>query len=252
MIQPVIPQAIIESALIIVSVGLVAGITYVYTNRNKFITFIFTLLAVFTIGIIKLISLVDIKLSDSFLGGYNENNVAYVISAPGWSLLIHAWHIWILPVAIVIVVAVTIIISIIFYKRSGAPKIHVLPSTPTPATVSSSPHVVTSSERLNTFMAIDAAKKSSQETHEKLAEALLKNASYEIKLSDINLKVRELEHQLEQAQRQLKEEVEILELELKAKTKENQYIIDQLAERSRELVRAQEMFEKLMALHKQG
>ena len=251
MIQPVIPQAVIEWALIIVSVGLVAGITYIYTNRNKFITFIFTLLAIFTVVLIKLISLVNIKLSGSFLAGYNENNVAYVMSSPGWSLLIHAWHIWILPVAIVIVIALSIIISLIFYRRSGAPKIHVLPSTPTPATVSSR-HVVTSSERLNTFMAIDAAKKSSQETHEKLAEALLKNASYEIKLSDINLKVRELERQLEQAQRQLKEEVEILELELKAKTKENQYIIDQLAERSRELIRAQEMFEKLMALHKQG
>jgi predicted nucleic acid-binding Zn-ribbon protein len=112
--------------------------------------------------------------------------------------------------------------------------------------------LVTSADRLNAFMAIDAAKKSSQETHEKLAEALLKNASYEIKLSDLNLKTRELERDLGQAQKQLKEEVEVLDLELKAKTRENQYIIDQLAERSRELSRAQEMFEKLMALHKQG
>jgi hypothetical protein len=250
MIQPVIPQDIIVSALIIVSVVLVAGITYTYTNRNKFVTLIFTLLSIFAIGLIKLIGLVNIKLSGSFLGSYNESNVPYVTAAPGWGLIFHAWHIWILPVAIIFVVAVAIIISIFFYKLSGAPKIQVLAS-PSPLAASQQP-LVTSADRLNAFMAIDAAKKSSQETHEKLAEALLKNASYEIKLSDLNLKTRELERDLGQAQKQLKEEVEVLDLELKAKTRENQYIIDQLAERSRELSRAQEMFEKLMALHKQG
>lgn len=246
MIQPVISQDIITFALIIVSVILVAGITYVYTNRNKPITYIFTFISIIIIGLIKLIGLVHIKLASSFLGGYNENNVAYVVSQPGWNLLIDAWHIWILPVAIVAIIAAVIIICTIYYKISGGPKIEVLTSTPTPSV-----HVQTRSEKLSAFMAADAAKKSSHETHEKLAEALLANASYEIKLSDMGLKVRELERQLSDTQRELKEEVETLELELKAKTKENQYIIDQLGERTRELSRAQEMFEKLMALHKQ-
>ncbi|HEV2613889.1 MAG TPA: hypothetical protein VGV92_04185 [Gammaproteobacteria bacterium] len=246
MIQPVISQDIITWALIIVSIILVGGITYVYTNKNKPITYIFTVLSIFIIALIKLIGLVHIRLASSFIGGYNENNIAYVISQPGWNLLLDAWHIWILPVAIVAIIAVVIIICTVYYKISGAPKIEVLASTPTPPV-----HVQTSSEKLSAFMAADAAKKASHETHEKLAEALLANASYEIKLSDMGLKVRELERQLSQAQHDLKEEVETLELELKAKTKENQYIIDQLGERTRELNRAQEMFEKLMALHKQ-
>lgn len=252
MIQPMIPQEIITSALIIVSVVLVAGITYVYTNRNKRITYLFALLSILAIGLIKLVGLVQVKISGSFIGGYNENNIAYVISQPGWHLLIEAWHIWILPVAITLIIAVAAIIGIICYKLSGSPKIDVISTTPVVSQAAPKAMATTSSERLSAFMAADAAKKSAQETHEKLAEALLLNASYEIKLSDISLKSRELERELNQVKRELKEEVETLELELKAKTKENQYIIDQLSERSRELSRAQEMFEKLMELHKQG
>jgi uncharacterized membrane protein len=249
MIQPMISQDIITWALIIVSILLVSGITYVYTNRNKPITYIFTLISILVIGLIKLVGLVHIKLSSSFLGGYNENNVAYVMSQPGWNLLIAAWHIWILPVAITLLVAVVVIISLVFYKISGSPKVEVL--TPKPV-ISAKPAMgTTNADRLSTFMQMDAAKKAAQDTHEKLAEALLLNSSYEIKLSDLNLKSREIERQLNQLQRESKDEIETLELELKAKTKENQYIIDQLAERSRELTRAQEMFEKLMALHKQ-
>jgi hypothetical protein len=244
MTQPVIPQAFITWALIIVSILLVSGITYTYTNRNKTVTSIFTFLAILTVGLIKLIGVVDIKLNSYFLGGYNENNVAQVISSPGWNLLLDAWHIWIIPVAIVLAFAVAIIISIISFKLSSSPKIEVLASP-------SKPQGQTSADRLNTFMAIDAAKKASQDTHEKLAEALLRNASYEIQLSDLGLKIRELERSLSLAKKALTEEVETLELELNAKTKENEYIIEQLSERSRELSRAQEMFEKLMALHKQ-
>src|SRR5690349_17407881 len=121
--QPVISQDIITWALIIVSILLVAGITYVYTNRNKIITYIFSLLAILVVGFIKLIGIIHIKLFTSFLGGYNENNVAYVISQPGWHLIFDAWHIWILPVAFVAVIAIAIIIAIIYYKISGAPKI---------------------------------------------------------------------------------------------------------------------------------
>ncbi|HEV2524383.1 MAG TPA: hypothetical protein VGU44_04545, partial [Gammaproteobacteria bacterium] len=75
MTQPVIPQAFITWALIIVSILLVSGITYTYTNRNKTITSIFTFLAILSVGLIKLIGIVDIKLNSSFLGSYNENNV---------------------------------------------------------------------------------------------------------------------------------------------------------------------------------
>ncbi len=246
--QPVIPQDIITWALIIVSILLVAGITYTYTNRNKFLTLIFTLITIFTIAFIKLIGLVNIKLKSSFLGGYNENNIGYVMSEPGWKLLLQGWHIWILPVILVSVLAFVIIISIVLYKFSGGEKVEVLTRT---SPIASTPKV-TSADRLNTFMAIDAARKSSQETQEKLAEALLKNASYEIQLSDVNLKLREVTRELDEKTKQLQDEIDVLELELKAKTKENEYIIDQLSERSRELKRAQEMFEQLMALHKGG
>ncbi|MDX2164932.1 MAG: hypothetical protein SFW07_05920 [Gammaproteobacteria bacterium] len=244
--QPVIPQAIVTWALIIVSVFLVAGITYTYTNRNKLLTGVFTFLTILTVCIIELVDFIDLKLSASFLGAYNENKVGYVVAEPGWRIIFHAWHIWILPVIGVAFLGLAAIISILFYKLSNTPKAEIL----TPAPVTAPQRTTTRSDRLNTFMAIDAAKKSSQETQQKLAEALLKNASYEVQISDLNLKVREITRDFEEHTKTSTEEIEILELELRAKTKENQYVIDQLSERSRELKRAQEMFEKLMELHK--
>lgn len=249
MIQPVIPQDVVTWALIIVSIFLVSGITYVYTNRNTFLTAVFSFLTIILIAIIKLVGFVDIKLSSSFLGGYNENHVGYVVAESGWQILMHAWHIWLLPVLAVVLLAIAAIISVLFYMSADKTKTEIL--TPTSLTTPA-PKVTTSADRLNTFMAIDAAKKSSQETQEKLAEALLKNSSYEIQISDLMLKVRELSRELEEATTSYHDEINILELELKAKTKENQYILDQLSERSRELKRAQEMFEKLMEMHKGG
>lgn len=254
MIQPVIPQAFIIWALIIVSILLVAGITYVYTNRNKQLTALLTFTTAVIICFIKLISIVHMRLESSFIGGYNENNVAYVATQPGWDIVYHSWHIWILPVLAVAFVSVIILIITMLYKVSKTTQADIRPATPpapTPAPPAEPAKTMTSSQRLNTLMAMNAAKKSSQESHEKLAEALLLNASYEIKISDLNLRIRELEQTLADSREELTEELETLELELQAKTKENQYIIDQLSLRTKELKRAQDMFEKLMALHKQ-
>src|ERR1700722_19394180 len=102
-------QEVITWLLIIVSILLVAGITYVYTNRNRLITSLFSLFSICAIAIIKLVSIVEVDIHQHFLGSYDEENLPYMVAQPGWTLLIHAWHIWILPVVLVILIAVVII-----------------------------------------------------------------------------------------------------------------------------------------------
>lgn len=242
---PVI-QEIVIWLLILVSIVLVAGITYVYTNRNRRVTFLFTLFSVLGIALIKLISIVQGELSADFLGKYDAENLPYMAVKPGWSLLIHAWHIWILPVIMISIIASIIIFAIWTYKKSGSPKIEI----EAPLTPLKTIYTPQKTQRLDSFMAIDAAKKEVKVLNEKLSEALLTNAAYEIKISDLNQDIKDLEMKSENTQKSLHDEIETLKLELSAKIKENEYISNQLSERNRDLTRAQEMFEKLAALHR--
>jgi hypothetical protein len=239
-------QDIMTWLFIIVSIALVAGITYVYTNRNRLITFLFSLFSIAIITFVKLVSVVEVDIHQNFLGSYDEENLPYMAAKPGWSLLIHAWHIWILPVALVIVIASVIIFAIWRYKKAGSPKLAIEPPTAALKTA----YTPVKTQRLDTFMVVDAAKKESRVLQEKLAEALLTIAAHEIKISDLSTHVKALETELTETQSRLQEEIDTLQLELSAKNKENEYISNQLAERNRDLLRAQEMFEKLAALHR--
>ena len=237
-------QTFVMWALIIVSILLVTGITYVYTNRDKLITVIFTLCAVLVVGFIKLIGVVQIALKTSFIGAYNENHIAYVVSEPGWEILIHSWNIWILPVACVGILASIIIGCLLYYKKSNAPKVQVItPLSHQP------PKSVMQVDRLSSFMAMDAIKKESNDTHEKLSQSLKLNASYELKFSDLTTKIQVLQKDFDEKLQSLDEKNIILNFELKAKTKENGYILEQLATRTQELTKAQTLLKKLIDQH---
>jgi len=242
----VLEHNIIRWSLLIISILMVSGITYVYTNRNKQFTIIFTFLAMLFIGIIELVSIVEDELHTHFLGTYNQANLPYIIGTPGWGLLIHAWHIWILPVIFVLVIAGIAIYFAVRYKSHL--KTPLLPQLQTP--IPPKADSATRAQRLSQFMVMDAAKKETRETNEKLAEALLTNAAYEIKISDLKTRVKQLESDMEEMKKNLSEEIETLELELSAKNRENEYISNQLSERSHELVRAQEMLEKLASMQR--
>jgi hypothetical protein len=244
--HPASPQ-LVTWLLIIVSILLVAGITYVYTNRNVRITSLLTVITILTIALFKLVGIVEIELNQYFLGKFNPQNLPYIVAQPGWHLLFRAWHIWILPVVVVIFIFAGIVFAILSYRKADAPKVEVLPIA---SATSIAGYTLTKAERLSTFMAMDAAKKEVHDVHEKLSEALLANAAYEIKISDLTHRVHELENELDNIKRNLNEEIETLTLELSAKNKENEYISSQLIERNRDLLRAQEMFEKLATLHR--
>jgi hypothetical protein len=239
-------QNIIRWALLLLSVLMVAGITYVYTNRNKQFTLIFTLLGILFVAIVEVISIVETGLHSHFLGKIDENNNPSIIAGPGWEILLGAWHIWILPVIFVLIIAALAIFFILRYQK----KLKIAdPFSSSQAQTSPSAKTAdasaTRAQRLSQFMVMDAAKKETRETNEKLAEALLTNAAYEIKISDLKARVSQLETELQETQKNLSEEIETLQLELNAKHRENDYISSQLSERTHELVRAQEMLEKL-------
>ncbi len=239
-------QGIIMWLLIIVSIALVAGITYIYTNRNRRVTFLFALFAVLGIGLIKLISIVQTELHANFIGKYDVENLPYMAVKPGWGLMVHAWHIWVLPVIMISLIAAIIIFAIWSYKKSGSPKIEM----EAPLTPLKKIYQPQQTQRLDAFMAVDAAKKEARDLNEKLSEALLTIAAYEIKISDLSQDIKDLEVKTENGKKGLHDEIETLRLELSAKVKENKYISNQLSERNRDLTRAQEMFEKLAALHR--
>lgn len=237
-------QSIITWLLIVVSIALVAGITYVYTNRNRRVTFLFSLFSVLGIALIKLISFVQVELNGNFLGKYDAENLPYMAAKPGWTLLLHTWHIWILPVVMISLIAFIIIFALWSYKKSGFPKMEA------PLTPLKTIYTPQKTQRLDSFMAIEAAKKEAKDVNIKLSEALLTNAAYEIKIDDLSQDIKDLEIRSENIRKNLHDEIETLKLELSAKIKENEYISNQLSQRNRDLARAQEMFEKLAALHR--
>lgn len=239
-------QQVVMWLLILVSVALVAGITFIYSNRNRRVTFLLSLFSVLGIALIKLISVVQTELNANFIGKYDVENLPYMAIKPGWTLLIHAWHIWILPVVMISLIAGIIIFALWSYKKSGSSTIEM----EAPLTPLKNIYNPPKTQRLDSFMAIEAAKKEAKDLNEKLSEALLTNAADEIKISDLTQDIKDLEIKSENIQKTLHDEIKTLKLELSAKIKENESIANQLSERNRDLTRAQEMFEKLAALHR--
>lgn len=232
-------QPLVIWLLIITSVLLVTGITYVYTNRNWRVTWIFTLISIVTIALIKIFREVDSALHSQFIGRYNGQSTTYIAIQPGWDQIFKGWHIWILPVA-----AAAILLSIVFYFI-----FRYIKTAPAPATIiPSSPALVptASSKKLGTFLAVDSAKRESQEANEKLAETLLMCAAQEIQTSDLRMDLRSAQRELEKIKKNTGEKLETLKLELAAKTRENERLSIQLKERAQEIDRFQQMIEKMM------
>jgi len=237
-------------ALIIVSISLVTGITYVYTNRNRRVTLLFTLLSICFVFLLKIISIVDVELDVHFLGEYHTPETPTVIAGPGWGLLLHAWHIWILPVAIVCFVFVLILYLIMLGKQSTAEKLEVRSPLSSSAMREENKSEQTRSERLNALMMIDAAKKQSRIANQKLTESLLANASYEIKINELNARITTLEEDLQTVQKSSIEQLETLQAELNVKKEECESLDHQLSSTSQDLEKAKELLKKLSGLSK--
>lgn len=237
--------------LILTSASLVAVITYVYTNRNLRLTGLFTLFSLFSIAVIKLVGIVENHLNNQFIGQFDNHQIPYVALQPGWHQIIYAWHIWILPVLISSAI-LCFIFYILSFHTKNIPLIEMLSSiqpTVKPNPIKKSTD--TSSNKLSKFVAADIAKRETAQMNEKLAEVLLINAAQEIKISDLNIQLREMQREIIELNRKSSNEATTLQLELSLKVKENTHLSQQLIERTNELARAQEMFEKILLLQQE-
>ena len=230
-------------SLVLTSIVLVAGITYVYTNRNKHITAILTIVSMCFVILMKVTSIVQVRLQSQFLGGYDDANMTYIAAGPGWGILLHGWHIWLLPVFITAFIFLVLILILFNHQKANPVKLEV--HAPIQAIEKKS-----STDRLNTFMMVDAAKKQSRLANQKLTEALLNNASYEITISDLNMRITELEQSLEKNNKVHNHAVEIQRLEIETKNKEIENMHQQLIQRSEELTHAQTLLKKIAALRR--
>lgn len=237
--------------LIAVSVLLVAGITYVYTNRNARITLLFTLLSILSVGILKIVSIVDLELGQHYIGVLQgSDNTVAVTAGPGWSLLFHAWHIWLLPVMVVSIIFAIVIYLAISYRKSDGPKLEVRPTLPGSSSLDTTKSEQTRSERLNAFMMVDAAKKETRVANQKLTESLLMNAANEIKITELNTQITSLESDLEIIRRAKSEQLDTLHAELDKKDKEYEELNQRFLTVTQDLDKAKVLLKKFADLHK--
>jgi hypothetical protein len=238
-------------ALIIVSVSLVAGITYVYTNRNRRITILLTLISIFFVSLLKIISIVDVELGTHFLGEYQSHDSQTITAGPGWGLLLHAWHIWIVPVCTVCFVFFIIIYILMTHKKSS-PTSTLDVRSPIIADTNTGNNKTeqTRSERLNALMMIDAAKKQSRVANQKLTESLLANASYEIRINELTTQITTLEESLQIVQTSSAEQIEALQSELTQKNTECESLNAKLESANQDIERAKVLLKKVAELNK--
>lgn len=229
-------QSVIIWLLIIVSVSLVAGITYIYSNRNLRLTILLTLCSVLGIVLIKILGTLSFIFSKQFIGRLDDLGVPYIFSKPGWIQIIDGWSIWLLPVLII-----TIIYSFLFYyyyqkKKVGA----LLPNIKyqTPVQQSS----VTITERLHT----DSLRSSMAESMEKLSDALLTIASQEITINDLKIELDNKDAECIKSKEAIEDELNVLQLKLSTKNHEIEALTANLEQNALELAQTHEMLEKLL------
>lgn len=216
-------EAMMIWVLMSVSVLLVAGITYIYTNQNRKMTLIFTLASIVGIALIKLVSLVQLILESSFLGKLDENNAPYILAKPGWGLLISAWHIWIIPVIIVLIISSLIILLLFNHQHHAAEKLqvfmpmHLLPQQ-------------TSVTKISQFMTAETVQQKIKTAQDKMQETLLENASYAIKNNDLTIALHNLEDTLAKVKQEHQAKIDTLKLALSAKNQENKRLSEIILE----------------------
>jgi hypothetical protein len=229
-------QPLVMWLLIIVTISLVAGITYVYSHKNIRVTLIFTLFSIAVIGIIKVLGTLSVILSSQFIGRLDQLGVPYVYSKPGWFQIIAGWSIWLLPVLFTCVCFTILFYYYFHYKKEDI----YLPNIKyqTPKQHSS----VTITERLHA----DSLRTSMAESMEKLSDALLTIASQEISINDLKTELENKDAECNQAKEGIEDELNILQLEMSAKNNEVEQLTNELEQRTVELSEAHEMFEKLL------
>ncbi len=230
-------QSFVIWLVILISIAIVCGLTYLY-SKNKRYTFIAMLLSIYIITLIIIVASLSDLLTHQFIGRLDQLGVPYIYAKTGWSQLIYAWSIWILPVMLSSLLM--IFITALFTNRSKAVVTSIEQKT------SSANEPSTSFTQMTERLGKDALKNTLSDSVEKLSEALVSITAQEHKIAELTAQLHKSSDHITEDKKHLEDQISLLQLQLNALTSENEQLTSKLENCKSELELSHQMFNKLL------
>ena len=87
-------------AALLLTLGFVMPLAYIYSGKDRRITLLFTLCALFLLLLVASYDSWSLYFQTHFVGRFDEEGIPYRVSREGWLGLWDAWPLWSLPTLI--------------------------------------------------------------------------------------------------------------------------------------------------------
>lgn len=224
---------------IVITLLVIALVTYVYSGRNLRQTIILTLLSAVVVGCAAGYDSWSLYLNRHFLAGIDQLGVFYRASRGGWYLLLDAWPLWVIPNLFVLGIygACAWYLQKRLAESAQRKAQDVKPKRQM---------VGLSREMVANQLELDTLKKALATANQKLNQVIYEKGVEEAKAKDLKLKLKQYEEQAVLGKSAIDDNRKALTLEIAAKTKQIEQLTEQLNQQEDELNRLRELLESLL------
>ena len=215
---------------------IVAGVIamfYTYGNWRMTLTLIFVTLA--TVFIASEINDLNIYLGSHFIGRYDSLGVPFIVAGPGWSILLDAWLLWLIPVLFGILLSLGIVK---FWQDLSSAKNHKEEN-------SVETEIIIPLNSMAKQFEASTIKQELGETKQKLTTTLEFAEQQANEKAALAIKLLELEHEQKKTLEDLTDEITGLNLQLSAKLNENEILMSKNFEQTEEIIRLKQSLNNL-------
>lgn len=206
---------------------IVAGvIAMLYTRGNWRMTLTLVFIALISIFIASEVNNLKDYVSSHFIGRYDALGVPFIVAGPGWSILLDAWLLWLIPVLFGSLLSLGIVK---FWQSLGSTKNYRVEN-------SVETEIIPLNSMARQFEA-STIKQELGETKQKLTSTIEFAEQQANEKAALAIKLLELEYEQKTTLEDLTDEITALNLQLSAKLNENEILMSKNFEQTEEIIK---------------
>lgn len=218
---------------LVFAILLVSSITLIYTQGNWRTTLSFAGITTLIAGVIFGLDSFLSYLAVHFIGQYDSLGIPFRKAGPGWSLLLEAWPLWVMPsvLLMVLVLALEWLLRT-FFPAEETPLPSQLSEIPTPSSSSSSE----TSSHIFQHIELETLKREISGLTQQLEMASLHAQEQTNKNQELQIELHQLQESQQEKNRELKDELAALKLEIDAQEIEKEKLTELVMKQKEEII----------------
>jgi hypothetical protein len=202
---------------LVFTILIIGIITLVYTQGNWRVTLKLVIAAAVIALLIAGLDAWHFYLSSHFIGQFDSLGIPFRKAGPGWSMLLEAWPLWLVPmgVTVALVVAINWLISYLFPQQKKSQV----------AEPVSSLDLINPVQQVTKRLEIETLKRELSITQDKLAAAIDLSEKQTDKTQDLEIKLEQMQEDQHALIMELEDRISALKLEIATKENQNEELI---------------------------